>query len=330
MKPDTAVGELVSKLRKAGMRFKSVDYAKRRLEQLTIERLHPYLAKFQVRPHEPPVAPFIDGTTFEDVMEVYDFDRRLRHCVRWALDEIEVALRARWARHMESAYGRYGYLDHGLYKDRNNHESNLGQLRRVSGKSRASGTAGSGDHGPCHEFPPVPLASEKMSFGTLSKFYRNLSLHKDRRAIARRFDMKEKEFRSFLQIATLVRNSCAHHEPLWNIRLPVVYAKLEHEALLADAMKDARGHMLHNTLVMVGHVLSSVEPGDAWLDELVGVIDSCPQVHPSEMGFPAGWRTRGYWERGRRAVPKAQGNLLHPQRAPLVARCYVFLVRRVA
>ena len=51
---------------------------------------------------------FKDGIDFNDIWDLYIFDRRLRFLVIDAIERIEVSLRSRWAHVLA---GKYGILD---------------------------------------------------------------------------------------------------------------------------------------------------------------------------------------------------------------------------
>lgn len=53
---------------------------------------------------------FVDGTSFDDVLELYAFDKALRTHILGALEGIEVAFRATVSNTMSLAYGPHWYL----------------------------------------------------------------------------------------------------------------------------------------------------------------------------------------------------------------------------
>ena len=58
-----------------------------------------------------------------------------------------------------------------------------------------------------------------MTFGQLSKWYSSLDDRAIRRAIAKTYGMDESILPATLQRLTDVRNKCAHHEQLWDVRI---------------------------------------------------------------------------------------------------------------
>ena len=322
-KPALTVDEQVEVLRGKGMRFRDVGIARRFLSSNSYRRMRPYFAKFLAAPGDGERQRFQEGTWFEDVVEVYEFDHRLRLCVRGALDRIEVELRTQWVDHMSLAHGPHGYLDAGHYRDPENHKSDLGRLETQLANSWSSNYEEYRQKYSFPHLPPAWTAAEGMTFGLLSKFIGNLHLRQDRQAIADWFEVKEKVFCSFLVNATIVRNACAHHQHLWNKRLPFDFAGPTKHGRLRDAVEGAARNSLYFCLVMICHVLSAIDPDTDWRRELLSVVGSCPLVDPSEMGFPADWRKRGFWG----LVPP--GNYLHSTEGVRERRFEFFAPREV-
>lgn len=88
-KPAKSEEELISFLSDKGLAIDNVDYAKRQLRYIGYYRLKIYMSDFKDQ-----TGRFIQGTAFEDVVKVYDFDRRLRLVSLDAIERIEVALRS--------------------------------------------------------------------------------------------------------------------------------------------------------------------------------------------------------------------------------------------
>lgn len=69
----------------------------------------------------------------------------------------------------------------------------------------------------------------------------------------------------------------------------------DHLGLCCRGRLIADRRYLHNTLVMLDHLLMVVAPENEWRKRVVELITSCPQVDPVQMGFPADWQSRAAW-----------------------------------
>ena len=305
---DSLIDERIDALRRGGMHFNDIKNARIFLRRNTQHKLRPYLSKFIARTSDGGIPMFVEGTTFEDVVAVYDFDDKLRECVQYALKKIEAALSGEWAQRMESTYGPYGYLDHSLYRSQKNHKRILLGIANSMNKKHkinAAETALS-----LSRFPPVDEIAEMISFGTLSKFIKNLRSYRDRKSISEQFDVTENVLCSFLENSTVLRNKCAHNRRIWNAKLNTDFIKPTNHAGLLVAMEGAKAHRLHNTLLMIDHLYLNIHPDNNFRENLLELIDSCPLVDPIEMGFPTKWRECAYWNVRQSSEPGKRRNLL--------------------
>jgi abortive infection bacteriophage resistance protein len=58
---------------------------------------------------------FHQGTTFEDILNLYTFDRELRLLVLDAIERIEISIRAKWAYHLTQRHGAHAHLNADLF-----------------------------------------------------------------------------------------------------------------------------------------------------------------------------------------------------------------------
>ena len=295
-KTPTTIDEQIALLRERGLMIASEDLARRWLMTVGYYRLSAYWLPFEVPAANNGDHAFRDGTTFEDVLTLYIFDRELRLLVLDAIERVEVALRAQWAHHMAMTYGPHGYLEQGNYAHIGRHASAVAELNKEFSRSRDTFATHYRDKYTSPKLPPVWMAAEVMSFGLLSKFYSDLKLRGDRNAIAAPFALDERVVTSFAHHISHVRNICAHHGRLWNKRFTVKMTVPKSPAKLPVAMRDADPRYLHNTLVMLDYLLALIAPGNEWKQRLVSLIDGCPLADPASMGFPADWRARAVWK----------------------------------
>ena len=165
---------------------------------------------------------FVSGASFEDVVALYLFDKRLRLMMMDALERIEVAVRAEIAAQMGAknpqAHLKFDYfwiescdqksLDASLKAfDAWRREEQKIRNRRdeiVNHHDREYGTP-----------PPIWASVELWSFGMLARFYK-LMRPEDQRAVATRFGVVRKYLQSWLDAMGFARNVSAHHGRLWN------------------------------------------------------------------------------------------------------------------
>lgn len=249
---------------------------------------------------EAPAAPeqdhgFVPGTSFDDVLNLYIFDRHLRLLIIDAIERIEVAVRGVWALHMATRHGPHGYLDPALYKKAHFFTRGLTAFEEEFERSRDSFILHYKRKYTAPVLPPVWMAAEIMSFGQLSKWIENLRTSADRQALARGFGIDERVFCSFLRHLTVVRNICAHHGRLWDRQLTVTMMVPTHPGDLARSMNPAAPAAIYNCLALLAHMLAVIAPRSRWSTDLEQLIADTPKLNIALMGFPNDWRNRPTW-----------------------------------
>ena len=296
-KPAISITDQIELLRSRGLEIDDEAAAYHYLKHISYYRLRAYWL-----PLEGPAANgehrFRPGSRFDDALALYVFDRQLRLLVMDAVERVEVAIRAGWAHHMAMTYGAHGYLDQQHYSHVSRHAKAVAELTKEFRRSRDTFADHYRKKYSAPTLPPVWMAAEVMSFGLLSKFISDLKLRADRQAIAKPFMLDEKVLTSFTHHMSYVRNICAHHGRLWNRRFTIKMVVPKSPARLPVAMKGADDRNLHNTLVMLDHLLEIVAPGTSWKPRVVELLAATPIVSPEAMGFPADWKERNVWRVG--------------------------------
>lgn len=114
-KPHLEIPAQLTLLQQRGMIVRDAELAQHYLGHLNYYRLSdywiPYLENRQTNS-------FHQGTTFEDILNLYTFDRELRLLVLDAIERIEVSIRAKWAYHLTQCHGAHAHLNTDLFVDK--------------------------------------------------------------------------------------------------------------------------------------------------------------------------------------------------------------------
>ena len=105
-KTPATIKQQIEILRQRGCIIDDEEYARKCLTNINYYRLAYYFAPFLERKGK-----YRDGTTFEQIMKVYDFDRVLRRMLMTYLEEIEISMRAIISNYHDMKYGALGYLN---------------------------------------------------------------------------------------------------------------------------------------------------------------------------------------------------------------------------
>lgn len=247
---------------------------------------------------------FRPGTRFEDVVDVYVFDRRLRLLVTEAVERVEIALRSRWTNHMALAHGPHAHLDPRSFVSGWDHARRLAAISAEAERSNEVFVEHYRGKYTDPYLPPLWMISELMSFGQLSKWLDATADLRVRDAVARELGMPSREtFEGTIQALSYVRNICAHHGRLWNRRLVkrVPRIKKFREDLVVEVHQTKSGpqhqpaNLVHNALVVLIRLLRHQSPDTTFAARLRELVLTRDDEQLRAMGFPEDWRSRPAW-----------------------------------
>lgn len=178
------------------------------LRKVNYYRLTAYFLPFRNADHT-----YKTGTTFEQVMGVYEFDQRLRALVFAAVEEIEIYTRTKLAYYHAHKYGPHGYWDAKNFNSSHRHDRFIAQIESEIKHNKNAPFVKHHQLKYDGEFP-IWAIIELFSLGMLSRFYADLPLE-DRKQIASEFKTKAQYLTSWLRSLTVLRNTCAHYGRLY-------------------------------------------------------------------------------------------------------------------
>ena len=317
-KPALEPTALLDRFVARGMSIADRDRALRYLRHIGYYRLSPYAIPFQ-RSHSDQL--MREGPSFDDVLDLYVFDRALRLLVIDALERVEVAVRAALTDHMATTYeDPHWYADASHFSDARQHHG-LVRIVRATSESRLlavaepARTENAGSATITHrsalehylttygrpELPPSWVMVEGLTIGQLASAYRNLMRRSDRTAVAASLGVTGPVLESWMQTYVRVRNVCAHHGRLWNLGLGV-YPMIPTSRSIAwlrasDSLPERSQKRLYPVLVSLQSILSTVSPGSGWAVRLHELMETRPLMNLAGMGMPSDWSRDEFWRR---------------------------------
>lgn len=295
-KPALTIQQQIAQLQQRGMIINDIAAATHYLGYINYYRLSAYWLIFE---SDHVTHTFRQGTTFEQVFNLYIFDRELRLLVLDAIERIEVAIRSQFSHQLSHQYGAHPHLISALFKASWDYAHNFSQLQKDAKASKESFA----QHllaKYTEPLPPIWATVEIMTLGQLSKWYANLQSGADRNQIAHLFDFDEVNLVSFLHHITTIRNHCAHHSRLWNREFIFTFKlpRKRPDVLLGSYNQLAPRH-IYNTLATLAYIMNQIAPGHHWRDRLKNTIHQHQIREVSmevSMGFPVDWKTRSIWQ----------------------------------
>lgn len=223
-KPPLSIRDQVLLLQSRGLVVLDVQRAERYLSNISYYRLSAYTVPFQLSGHGHAFSP---GSSFEQVIKLYVFDRKLRMHVFDAIERIEVAVRAQIIQQLSMRYGSHWHEKRMLFKEVHYASPSVynaleREIASVCNRSRKEVFIK--HYLDAYTDPPLPaswMCFETLTLGMLSRVFEGLADSDDRRAIASHFKLPPTVLESWLHSFTYIRNICAHHSRLWNRELGV-------------------------------------------------------------------------------------------------------------
>lgn len=226
VKPFCTYQQQIDKLEARGLIVRDKAYAESVLRSENYYRLRGYWLTMVKKQGTPPDDVFYPGTTFENIVDVYLFDVDLREIILSATSIIETNLKAYISYYHAQKYGPIGYMNYEHFEDVNKHIWMMYELQKD--KTARKDELFVQHHKKCKGgIFPVWAATELMSFGQVSKFFKNM-VREDRNKMSREFyNISSREYiESWIQCAVVARNIAAHGGRFYNrflspkIRLP--------------------------------------------------------------------------------------------------------------
>ncbi|MBC6993853.1 Abi family protein [Neolewinella lacunae] len=240
------------------------------------------------------------GTSLEQVVLRYNFDRELRLIIMNMIERIEVGIRTRLIYELSLAYGAHWFEEPKYFFRRADYEGIISSIRKEVGRSKEIFIV---EHQRKyildHRCPPAWKSFEVLTMGALSKIYeslRNELPEKDR--IARDLGLgRHTLLKSWLQAITVVRNICAHHSRLYDRVLPI-RPILPHRTHLpwVDNQTIDSSSSTYAILCCLQYLLQTISPGNRFPQRMGKLLEDYPTVGIKAMGMPIRWKEEPLWQ----------------------------------
>lgn len=288
--------EQILQLEQRGLIIHDPQRAKEFLAKVQYMRLRPYWHLFEENPEK---HTFRKGTTFDDLTALYIRDQHLRLLVFEAIAHVEVALRSQWAYQLALAHGTQAYLNAALHHNPHYHRENLEQLLEEWDRAW--------EHDPVlrhfeetyqDEYPPIWLACEVISFGTLSRFFANLKDRALSESIASRLGLPHSYLKRVIKHLVVVRNIVAHHGRLWDRKITAFSLPLPEKRpfKLREAMLKALDQQrIYSTLAVLVYMGEHLGYREEWYPRLKALLEQYGTYLHQRMGFPHDWERLELW-----------------------------------
>ena len=283
---------LVQLLLSRGLAIDNPTKAEQYLRTISYYRLSAYMHPFLEIPKSE--NRFKPESSFEQVMMLYRFDKKLRLLMFNEIEKIEVAFRTAMIDECTSAFGDNFWMTSVSYFDDSHvFQKTLSLMEHEINKSHEEFIVHF-KQTYSNPFPPSWILSEILPLGVMTKIFLHLKDTQVKKRIALRFGLQLRVFNSWMTIVTLTRNTCCHHARVWNKRntmAPMIPRRTSYPwiTLQANPLRT------YYDLCIIKYLLNVISPNNDMSQKLMNLLADFPLVDVAAMGFPAGWEQEPLW-----------------------------------
>lgn len=224
--------------------------------------------------------PFRPGTTYEQILRLYECDALLREACFTAVSQFELLLRNSISEALSSRHGSHPYSDDSAFKGTKERLESYKDFVGVYVKSKDQRAKHYKETYSDPVLPAIWTMKEFLTFGTTSRIFRNLN-GTLRNMVAAQFGVnREPTFISWLDCLVDLRNNCAHHDRLFNRSFQKQPARLN-----SASLPTAPSKKLKAILECLDYLLNQRGAPAHIVTKVASIIGGYPEMIPAEAGF---------------------------------------------
>lgn len=293
-KEPTTVTEQIEKLQSRGLTIVNPTKAAHYLLNISYYRLRAYTFPFQDNESENQL--FTKNISFEEIINLYVFDRQLRLLIFNAIEKIEVSFRTQIIYQYALVHGSHWHLKPELYNNSVYFAEQIASLEKEIDRSNETFIKHYKNKYTKPSSPPSWMSLEVSSMGLLSKLFKNLKNDAIKSSVANYYGLKDVNlFSNWMFCLSILRNTCAHHGRVWNRRLPEIaipkktfYPYVKNKTFYTNKTYVIICNMLY--------ILNIISPEHSFKNNLLALMNNCPLAQEKEMGFPKDWNLEQFWK----------------------------------
>lgn len=293
-KPYSSPEQIVQILKSRGMLMEDEHKVESYLLNIGYHRLSAYIFPFYKSPKNDLILK--EGTTFEQVLTLYRFDKKLRILLFNEIEKIEVAIRSVLANIGCQELGdKYWITKPEYFANADKFNQTLVLIEKELTSSKEDYIEDF-RHNYIENYPPAWMITEVLSFGNLNYIYSNISSNQLMKRIAAYFGLKPQVFTSWLTVLANLRNMCCHHARVWNRDFMLNPAEPRKTSnVWIDTSKIDKKKIFYR-LCIIRYFLSSISPNNSFNEKIANLLAQFPSVDIVAMGFCKDWQKDTLWK----------------------------------
>lgn len=291
-------------LKKRGLDIPNEEKAKKVLQNISYNRLSAYWYPLLDNPKDEEI--FKPNSSFETAFHFYQFDSELRILIFHSIEQIEIAFRTQLIYHLSHKYGSgFWYERSDAFVSFPNYVHNLNKICNAVKDSRQEFIK-KYNRKYNQYLPPAWKSFEIISFRTLYAIYNNLIDVDSKRLVSNHFGVHHKVFISWMNTLVYIRNICAHHSRLWNIRLTIspIWLKSPRrswverwENEIENENTNDKNLKLYAVLCILQYLLNHINPYNNFSGKLTTLLIRFPEIDTAHIGMTSNWKEEPLWKK---------------------------------
>jgi abortive infection bacteriophage resistance protein len=237
-----------------------------------------------------------EGATFDLVMNMYRFDRKLRIMLFNEIEKIEVAIRSTMNNWVSDMLNDVFWMTNPQYFISSaGFAKSLSLIRSEIDRTKEDFI----DHFRnkyVNSFPPAWMISEIIPLGVLCGIYNNIKNIRVKKKVANHFNLPFLVFSSWILILANLRNVCCHHNRMWNKDHLVIPVNLKSTALPWINSSTTDMKRIYYRICIIKYFLFTVSPNNTFTQKLKSLLAAYPTIDIKAMGFPSNWQEDPLWK----------------------------------
>lgn len=295
-KPALKLDEKINLLENRWLIIKDKEKAKHYLQHIWYFRLTWYFKFYQNKETNL----FYDWITFDKIIDLYSFDRKLRLLTLDAIEKIEVSLKSNINDYMSEKFSCNWYFNNKLFSLEN--EKNLEIYNNLDLKIKSIQKKSSSIFVKeffkkyNDEYIPSWMLFEEITIWELSNIYRLLKTE-FKQQIADSFWVYQLDLQIWIQLLVNIRNICAHHSRLWNkeyvVKLRLRDKTFWNKYLMWEIKNFNTPEVLpnyYNATLIINYLLTHINKNFSRLYDLEKLFNDFEEVDKIKMWFMKNWK----------------------------------------
>ena len=275
-----------------GLTIADTDKAEKYIDSIGYYRLSAYMYPLLQTPKEQ--HRYKQGATFDQVMMLYRFDKKLRLLIFNEIEKIEVAVRSAIVNiGCEMTGNPFWITDSTNFNDQNKFLRTLDLIDAEMNRSREDFIVHFKDTY-SDIYPPAWILTELLPFGVVTNIFSNILSIRIKKRIAKKYGLQMSPFESWLTVVSLTRNYCCHHTRVWN-KQNTIRPMLPNHTDYAWLTLPTDSLRIYFDISIIKYFLNIISPQNDMRDKLVKLLSDFPNIDTAAMGFPVGWQQEPLW-----------------------------------